>query len=183
MNTNTLYCIVLTAEQQTFLTDHQAGIDRNGCLYHLIRMASTNEVPYQKKGFQARLHIGQVAASEVELAALWKCNRKTVRRFISRLNELGIMTSETNNRTSIHSLHCLAGWIVDGVTIRNPSYHKLAAKGCVQSTEGTNGAYGQINVDNTTVVQSDVVPHEQMPPELIEKIAQEEQKAQEAMKC
>ena len=147
MNTNTLYCIVLTAEQQTFLTDHQSGIDRNGCLYHLIRMASTNEVPYQKKGFQARLHIGQVAASEVELAALWKCNRKTVRRFISRLNELGIMTSETNNRTSIHSLHCLAGWIVDGVTIRNPSYHKLAAKGCVQSTEGTNGAYGQINVE------------------------------------
>lgn len=72
-----------------------------------------------------------MAASDVELAEFLDCNRKTVGKLIDSFNRLGMLTTKTNNRTSVHSLHFLTGWYIEGVLITNPHYVRpsAAAKG------------------------------------------------------
>ena len=36
--------------------------------------------------------------------------------------ELGIVTSEQTNRTSIHTVHCVSAWYADNQKILNPHY-------------------------------------------------------------
>ena len=45
---------------------------------------------------------------------------------IDLFNEVGILTSVANNRTTIHTINCLAFWFVDGqdTPIRNPHYQR-----------------------------------------------------------
>ena len=66
--------------------------------------------------------MGQAAASDVELAEYMGCNRKTIGKLIDCFNRLGMLTTRTNNRTSVHTLHFLTGWYVGGVLITNPHY-------------------------------------------------------------
>ena len=68
-----------------------------------------------------------MAASDVELAEFLGCNRKTIGKLIDSFNRLGILTTRTNNRTSVHSLHFLTGWYVGGVLITNPHYVRPSA--------------------------------------------------------
>lgn len=82
---------------------------------------------YKIKGIDIVLEVGQVAASDVELAEFLDCNRKTVGKLIARFNRLGMLTTRTNNRTSVHSLHFLTGWYVGGVLITNPHYVRPSA--------------------------------------------------------
>ena len=60
--------------------------------------------------------------SEVELSRLWKCDRKTVSKVLDMMNELGLVSTEQNNRTSIHTLLCVSAWYIDGTKILNPFY-------------------------------------------------------------
>ena len=50
---------------------------------------------------------------------------KTV--YIDSFNRLGVLTTRTNNRTSIHTLHFLTGWYVGGALLTNPHYVKPSA--------------------------------------------------------
>ena len=45
---------------------------------------------------------------------------------IDLFNEVGILTSIANNRTTIHTIRCLAFWFVDGqdAPIKNPNYQR-----------------------------------------------------------
>ena len=90
------------------------------CLATLIEMAAREPTQYQKKGYSSVLEIGQVAISEVELATLWQCNRKTASKMIDKFNEVGLITSKQGNRTSVHTIHCVSRWLVDGEPINNP---------------------------------------------------------------
>ena len=51
-------------------------------------------------------------------------------------NRLGVLTTRTNNRTSIHTLHFLTGWYVGGVLMTNPHYVKPSANAKEQA-DGT----------------------------------------------
>ena len=115
------YELQLTSGQLKFLASDGQGINRMSCLASLIEMAAREPTPYQKKGYSSVLEIGQVAMSEVELAALWKCNRKTASKMIDKFNEAGLITSEQGNRTSVHTIHCVSRWLVDDKPIDNPS--------------------------------------------------------------
>ena len=115
------YELQLTSGQLKFLASDGQGSNRMSCLASLIEMAAREPTPYQKKGYSSVLEIGQVAMSEVELAALWKCNRKTVSKMIDKFNETGLITSEQGNRTSVHTIHCVSRWLVEGKPINNPS--------------------------------------------------------------
>lgn len=79
------------------------------------------------KGIEITLEVGEVAASDVELAEYLSCNRKTVGKLIDSFNRLGVLTTRTNNRTSIHTLHFLTGWYVGGVLLTNPHYVRPSA--------------------------------------------------------
>ena len=121
------YCTILSAGQWDFLLEGRFSSFRQKCLYRLMSDAVRRRTTYKIKGIDIALEVGQVAASDVELAAYLECNRKTVGKLIDSFNRLGMLTTRTNNRTSIHSLHFLTGWYVGGVLITNPHYVRPSA--------------------------------------------------------
>lgn len=122
MKTETYYCLVLSESQARFLATSKYGIDRMKALMSLVELASTENRTYEKKGFSANLNVGQLVMSEVELSRLWKCDRKTVSRVLDTMNELGIVSTTQNNRTSIHTLLCVSAWYINGQMVVNPYY-------------------------------------------------------------
>ena len=121
------YCTILSVEQWNFLMAGTSTINRLKCLYKLMDNAVRTRTTYLIKGIKIALNIGQVAASDVEMAEYMGCNRKTIGKLIDSLNTLGMVTTITNNRTSIHTLHFLTGWYVGGVLITNPHYVRPSA--------------------------------------------------------
>lgn len=121
------YCTILSARQWDFLLNVRAAIDRQKCLHRLMTAAVRTKTVLRIKGVEIELKVGQAAASDVELAEYMGCNRKTIGKLIDSFNRLGVLTTRTNNRTSIHTLHFLTGWYVDGVLLTNPHYVKPAA--------------------------------------------------------
>lgn len=121
------YCTILSAGQWDFLLDGKAAIDRQKCLHRLMAAAVRTKTVLRIKGVEIALEVGQATASDVELAEYMGCNRKTIGKLIDSFNKLGMLTTRTNNRTSIHTLHFLTGWYVDGVLLTNPHYVKPAA--------------------------------------------------------
>lgn len=121
------YCTILSAGQWNFLLEGKSSTFRQKCLYRLMTGAVRERTVYKIKGVEIVLEVGQVAASDVELAEFFGCNRKTIGKLIDSLNRLGMLTTRTNNRTSVHSLHFLTGWYVGGVLITNPHYVRPSA--------------------------------------------------------
>ncbi len=134
---NVKYGILLSKEQLDFLKEDNQGFHRMKAFDTFLSLAAIEPFHYEKKNFSADLDIGQFAISKVELAKLWHCDRKTAQKMIDLFNEVGILTSIANNRTTIHTIHCLAFWFVGGqdAPIRNPHYQrnpispKLAVQG------------------------------------------------------
>lgn len=124
---NIHYCTILSARQWDFLLDGRSSVLRQKCLHRLMTAAVRVKTVYRIKGIEIVLEVGQAAASDVEMAEYLKCNRKTVGKLIDSFNRLGVLTTRTNNRTSIHTLHFLTGWYVDGVLLTNPHYVRPAA--------------------------------------------------------
>ena len=124
---NIHYCTILSAGQWDFLLEGRFSPLRQKCLYRLMNGAVRTRTAYRIKGIDIVLEVGQVAASDVELAEFLGCNRKTVGKLIDSFNRLGMLTTRTNNRTSVHSLHFLTGWYVGGVLVTNPHYVRPSA--------------------------------------------------------
>lgn len=103
------YCTILSAGQWNFLLDGKAAIDRQKCLYRLMTAAVRTNTVLHIKDVEIALEVGQAAASDVELAEYMGCNRKTIGKLIDSFNRLGMLTTRTNNRTSIHTLHFFYG--------------------------------------------------------------------------
>ncbi|WP_302377111.1 hypothetical protein [Barnesiella intestinihominis] len=121
------YCTILSAGQWDFLLEGKFSALRQKCLYKLMTDAVLARTVYKIKGIEIVLEVGQVAASDVELAEYLGCNRKTIGKLIDSFNRLGMLTTRTNNRTSIHTLHFLTGWYVGGVLVTNPHYVRPSA--------------------------------------------------------
>lgn len=121
------YCTILSAGQWDFLLESKFSTFRQKCLYRLMTDAVRAKTVYKIKGIEIVLEVGQVAASDVELAEYLGCNRKTIGKLIDSFNSLGMLTTRTNNRTSIHTLHFLTGWYVGGVLVTNPYYVRPSA--------------------------------------------------------
>ena len=123
---NVKYGILLTREQLDFLKDDNQGFHRMKAFDTFLSLTAIEPFHYEKKNFSADLGIGQFAISKVELAGLWHCDRKTAQKMIDLFNEVRILTSIANNRTTIHTIHCLAFWFVDGqdAPIKNPHYQR-----------------------------------------------------------
>ena len=107
---NIRYSITLNEAQLDYLSDEQQDILRMKCLKTFIRMAVLEETKVSGKNYSVVLQPGQIMASKVDLARLWGCNRKTATRIVHEFNQLGILLSESTNRTTIHTLICLSAW-------------------------------------------------------------------------
>ena len=121
------YCTILSDEQWDFILEGRFSVQRQRCLHRLMTAAVRTKAILRIKGVEIELEVGQAAASDVELAEYMGCNRKTIGKLIDCFNRLGMLTTRTNNRTSVHTLHFLTGWYVDGVLLTNPHYVKPAA--------------------------------------------------------
>ena len=132
---NIHYCTILSSEQWIFLLESKSSVNRYKCLYRLMSEAVRTKTVYKIKGIEIALEVGQVATSDVELAEYLGCNRKTIGKLIDSFNRLGMLTTKTNNRTSVHTLHFLTGWYVDGVLVTNPHYVRPSA-----TTKGETGS-------------------------------------------
>lgn len=121
------YCTILSAEQWNFLLEGKFSAFRQKCLHRLMTEAVRARTVYKIKGVEIVLEVGQAAASDVELSEYLDCNRKTIGKLIDSFNRLGMLTTRTNNRTSIHTLHFLTGWYVEGVLVTNPHYIRPSA--------------------------------------------------------
>lgn len=89
------------------------------CFKTFLRMALMEPTKVSNKHFSADLQPGQFEASKVELATIWRCNRKTATRIIREFNQMGILSSEPSNRTTIHTLRCLSVWFTDQRMVKN----------------------------------------------------------------
>ena len=129
------YCTILSDEQWNFVLEGRFSVQRQRCLHRLMTHAVRTKTVCNIKGIEMTLEVGEVAASDVELAEYLGCNRKTVGKLIDCFNRLGVLTTRTNNRTSIHTLHFLTGWYVGGVLVTNPHYVRPSA-----TTKGETGS-------------------------------------------
>ena len=92
--TNLRYSITLNDAQLDYLSDEQQDILRMKCLKTFIRMAVLEETKVSGKNYSAVLG----------------CDRKTATRIVQEFNQIGILRSESTNRTTIHTLICLSVW-------------------------------------------------------------------------
>ena len=129
--TDIRYGILLSGGQLDFLRDDCQGFHRSEAMATFVKMAAIEPMHYEKKNFTTEIGIGQFVASTVELATLWGCDRKTAAKVVRMFNEMGILSSEANNRTTVHTIHSLAFWLVkvngEERTIRNPYYVRASA--------------------------------------------------------
>lgn len=77
---NIHYCTILSVGQWDFLLEGRFSPLRQRCLYRLMNGAVRTRTAYKIKGIDIVLEVGQVAASDVELAEFWAA---TVRRSAS----------------------------------------------------------------------------------------------------
>lgn len=135
MKHSTHYQLTLSAPQLEYLAGSKYYKNRMAFFLDLVRSAVLHPTRSALPGNDATVLVGQVEKSEVQLAKAWDCDRKTVAKVIKRMNELGILTTRKTNRTSVHTIHPVAAWVVDNVRIRNPHFRTGYVYG--QTHEGT----------------------------------------------
>ena len=118
------YGLFLSDRQLDFLFNYPQGFDRMKCFATFLQMAAKEPAHYKKKEYSVDLSPGQFAISEVELAKLWKCNRKTASKMVDMFHEMGLVSSVPNCRTTVFTVHCIASWYVAGLVIRNTHYSR-----------------------------------------------------------
>ena len=118
------YGLFLSDRQLDFLFNYLQGFDRMKCFATFLQMAVKEPTHYEKKEYSVDLTSGQFAISEVELAKLWKCNRKTASKMVDMFHEVGLVSSVPNCRTTVFTVHCIASWYVAGQVIRNTHYSR-----------------------------------------------------------
>lgn len=145
------YGLFLSDRQLDFLSNYPQGFDRMKCFATFLQLAVKEPTHYEKKEYSVDLTPGQFAISEVELAKLWKCNRKTASKMVDMFHEVGLVSSVPNCRTTLFTVHCLASWYVNDQVIRNAHYsrHPLVEQRIKANHKCQNAANGI--TDNETV--------------------------------
>lgn len=118
------YGLFLSDRQLDFLSNYPQGFDRMKCFATFLQMAVKEPTHYEKKEYSIDLTPGQFAISEVELAKLWKCNRKTASKMVDMFHEVGLVSSVPNCRTTVFTVHCVASWYIGDDAIRNTHYSR-----------------------------------------------------------
>ena len=118
------YGLFLSDRQLDFLSNYPQGFDRMKCFATFLQLAVKEPTHYEKKEYSIDLTPGQFAISEVELAKLWKCNRKTAYKIVDMFHEAGLVSSIPNCRTTVFTVHCIASWYIGNQAIRNSHYSR-----------------------------------------------------------
>lgn len=154
MNDKDLYYgLFLSDRQLDFLSNYPQGFDRMKCFATFLHLAVKEPTHYEKKEYSVDLTPGQFAVSEVELAKLWKCNRKTASKIVDMFHEVGLVSSVPNCRTTVFTVHCVASWYIGNDVIRNTHYsrHPQVEQRIKANHKRTDTVSGnEVNDDNAT---------------------------------
>lgn len=104
------YGIFLSESQLDFLYNYPQGYNRMKCFVTFLKLAVKEPTHYVKGKFEVDLTPGQFAISEVELAKLLDCNRKTAGKMAVLFHNAGLVTSVSNSFTTIFTIPRLACW-------------------------------------------------------------------------
>lgn len=104
------YGIFLSESQLDFLYNYPQGYNRMKCFVTFLKLAVKEPTHYVKGKFEVDLTPGQFAISEVKLAKLLDCNRKTAGKMSVLFHNAGLVTSVSNSFTTIFTIPCLACW-------------------------------------------------------------------------
>jgi len=115
------HSLVLDDTQVRYLMSGTAGINRMTCLFQLIELLMAQIERTADVGEYPEV-LWQVNMSEVALAKLWKCDRKTVSKMLDKMEELAILSSVQTRRGSVHTFFCISAWDIDGKKFVNPNY-------------------------------------------------------------
>ena len=115
------HSLVLDDTQVRYLMSGTAGINRLACLFQLIELLM-EQIERSPDVGECPEVLWQVKMSEVALAKLWKCDRKTVSKMLDKMKELAILSSVQTRRGSVHTFLCISAWGIDGRKFVNPNY-------------------------------------------------------------
>ena len=115
------HSLVLDDTQVRYLMSGTAGINRLACLFQLVELLMA-QIERSPDVGECPEVLWQVKMSEVALAKLWKCDRKTVSKMLDRMKELDILSSVQTRRGSVHTFLCISAWGIDGKKFVNPNY-------------------------------------------------------------
>lgn len=150
MNDKDLYYgLFLSDRQLDFLSNYPQGFDRMKCFATFLHLAVKEPTHYEKKEYSVDLTPGQFAISEVELAKLWKCNRKTASKIVDMFHEVGLVSSVPNCRTTVFTVHCVASWYIGNDVIRNTHYsrHPQVEQRIKANHKNTDAVVGNVAKD------------------------------------
>lgn len=121
MNYTTLH---LSEEQIKFLESKKYGIDRMECFRYFLYNAATNDSIVRVIDLDIQLKVGQCVCSKVQLAKLWKVDRKTVIGILADFKRYQLVSSEENYRTTVHTLLCVPEFEENGERHINTFFQK-----------------------------------------------------------
>lgn len=157
-----VFCLAFDRKQLEFLCEPKYCERRMKLLTTLVYLASETDSQSMKRGISIPVSKGKVEISEVNLAAHLGWNRKTVSDYIKAFNEVGLIVTTKDNRTSVHSFVTLSGWLHGTDMIRNPLYERpddVPADQCSDETDASESvAAEQPSADNSQTDVTDLVP-------------------------
>ena len=128
----------------------------------LISMTIESDSLSTKRGINIPVSIGKAEISEVNLAAHLGWNRKTVSDYIKAFNEVGLIKTVKDNKSSIHSILTLSEWLHGSDMIRNPLYERPGDVPADQSSDETDTSVSvtpePMSGDNSQTDITDQVP-------------------------
>lgn len=133
-----VFCLAFDRKQLEFLCEPKYCERRMKLLTTLVYLASETDSQSMKRGISILVSKGKVEISEVNLAAHLGWNRKTVSDYIKAFNEVGLIVTTKDNRTSVHSFVTLSGWLHGTDMIRNPLYERPDDVPADQSSDETD---------------------------------------------
>ena len=133
-----VFCLAFDRVQLEFLCEPKYCERRMKLLAALVYLASETDSQSIKRGISIPVSTGKVEISEVNLAAHLGWNRKTVSDYIKAFNEVGLIVTTKDNRTSVHSFVTLSGWLHGTNMTRNPLYHRPSDEPSDQSPDKTD---------------------------------------------
>lgn len=114
--------VVLSVDAWHFLYGTTEGTPNLFYFLSLLSKMVTSTTTIKKRGQEYEIKPGQVDGSILALSKEWGIGRKAATRLLDDFSEHGILTVVSNRLTSVISMVCVSGWMINANNIANPIF-------------------------------------------------------------
>lgn len=140
-----------------FLERKKYGIDRMECFRYFLHNAVTSDSIVRVIDLDIQLKVGQCVCSKVQLAKLWKVDRKTVIGILADFKRYQLVSSEENYRTTVHTLLCVPEFEENGEQRINTFFQKYDPELNVKKISSTKSKKDKVPEAHEEVVKTEPV--------------------------